>query len=333
MYHFLILLDIILMLFRLLLAIGSMDENWGWLSSHFTNRTVTWGFRFGHGDVFSSAYNDEEMKPILEEDNLLALFVNQHHNISHAKVISIPLGVADHYSTWFIMQKALKKQVRKRHLLFSAGSDFGFRPYIRACVEKNVGEEFFYFKEKKSVDEFNTALVASKMVLAMPGLGYDTYRLWEALAVGAVPVIEKGVGLDRTVYKLPVLLVEDYYDLTPKLLHQAYTEAIYRALRGEWEYQRMTLQWWKGLIFNISHSQSIDGLLEKHPMTGVVDLHFTRPLVPFKCRKSSAAEVQEDDAGCAVGTKRMPDPLKSCSIYLRNSIEEWKKYKWNWFYD
>ena len=44
---------------RKIVGIGSMDENWGWLSSHFLNRTVTWGFRFGHGDTFTSPYNQE----------------------------------------------------------------------------------------------------------------------------------------------------------------------------------------------------------------------------------------------------------------------------------
>ena len=49
----------------------------------------------------------------------------------------------------------------------------------------------------------------------------------------------KGVGLDRTVYKLPVLLVEDFADLSASLLHLAYIEAVYRALRNEWQFQRM----------------------------------------------------------------------------------------------
>ena len=66
-------------------------------------------------------------------------------------------------------------------------------------------------------------------VLAMPGLGYDTYRLWEVLSLGAMPILEKGIGLDRTLYKLPALLVEDFADLTPMLVRQAYVEALYRA--------------------------------------------------------------------------------------------------------
>jgi hypothetical protein len=62
----------------------------------------------------------------------------------------------------------------------------------------------------------------------MPGLGYDTYRLWEVLALGAMPVLERGIGFDRTLYRLPALLVDDFADLTPELVRQAYVEALYR---------------------------------------------------------------------------------------------------------
>ena len=31
------------------------------------------------------------------------------------------------------------------------------------------------------------------------GMGYDCFRTWEMLMMGAIPVIERGVGLDRTV--------------------------------------------------------------------------------------------------------------------------------------
>ena len=80
-----------------------------------------------------------------------------------------------------------------------------------------------------SMRDFYTSLANSRTVLAMPGLGYDTYRLWEVLSLGAMPILEKGIGLDRTLYKLPALLVEDFADLTPMLVRQAYVEALYRA--------------------------------------------------------------------------------------------------------
>jgi hypothetical protein len=37
---------------------------------------------------------------------------------------------------------------------------------------------------KMSPDEFMRRMLASQMILAMPGMGADTYRHWEALATG-----------------------------------------------------------------------------------------------------------------------------------------------------
>ncbi len=283
------------------------------------------GFRFGGGDPFTSPYNEDEIRRFIEDPNLTMFMTNQHHNITNPKVISVPLGIMDVYETWYFMHDTIKKGLTKKHLLFSAGSDFGARPYIRECVKKNVGEPaFFSFKRKEPKQVFNEALRASKTVLAMPGLGYDTYRLWEALAFGSVPVMERGFGLDRTVYKLPVLLVDDFYDLTKELLEQAYIEAIYRGLRNEWEFQRMKPSWWLEILFNASVSGTSDLLMERHPVKGVVDTDFTRPLVPFDCKAMG---------GCGNGTKKMPNSARSCSIYPRKSLDEWRMYKWNWFYD
>ena len=289
------------------------------------NPNVFRGFRFGGGDPFTSPYNEDEIRRFIEDPNLTMFMTNQHHNITNPKVISVPLGIMDVYETWYYMHDILKRGLTKKHLLFSAGSDFGARPYIRECVRKNVGERaFFTFKRKEPKQVFYDALRASKIVLAMPGLGYDTYRLWESLAFGSVPVIERGVGLDRTVYKLPVLLVDDFYDLSAELLEQAYVEAIYRGLRNEWEYQRMKPSWWLEILFNASVSGTADLLMERHPLIGVVDTDFTRPLVPFDCKAMG---------GCGLETKKTPDPENLCSIYPRKNIDEWRRYKWNWFYD
>ena len=35
-----------------------------------------------------------------------------------------------------------------------------------------------------------------------------------------MPVMERGIGLDRSYHRLPVLFVDDYSNLTPQLLRQ-----------------------------------------------------------------------------------------------------------------
>ena len=88
---------------------------------------------------------------------------------------------------------------------------------------------------------------------------------------------------------------------------------------------RFLTSWWLDIAFNVSVSQSIDYLLERHPLVDVVDRNFTRPLVPYDC--------QAMVGGCGGGILRTPDPNRSCSIHMRSNLTAWKEYKWNWFYD
>jgi hypothetical protein len=64
-----------------------------------------------------------------------------------------------------------------------------------------------------------------------------------------MPVVERGMGMDRTFHKLPVLLVDDYYEVTEFMLRQAYVEALYRV--DSWEYYRMSRQWWERLLYQV----------------------------------------------------------------------------------
>lgn len=99
-----------------------------------------------------------------------------------------------------------------------------------------------------------------------------------------MPVVERGMGMDRTLYRLPVLLLDDYDELTPALVRQAYVEALYRA--DEWEYERMTRRWWERLIFDISYSGSIEPLLHFHPMKAE-DAGFTVRQSVFRAASSN----------------------------------------------
>jgi hypothetical protein len=53
-------------------------------------------------------------------------------------------------------------------------------------------------------------IASSKFVLCPSGLSMDSYRIWETLALGAIPVVESNPGLDRTYYSLPVLVVRNF---------------------------------------------------------------------------------------------------------------------------
>lgn len=304
---------------RPFVGIGCPNENWGWLSTYFLNRTINWKHSFSGKDILKAqASQTLELQAFLDDPNLLMLMVNQHHNISHPKIISVPIGVTDARGTWWAINNVLKQQRPKSELLNSITSNWAARPFIKQCVFKALGIE-----EKKSrhipKDQFYEELAASMAVLCLPGLGYDSYRMSEALAMGTMPIIERGIGFDRSVYKLPVLVVDDYAELTLHTLQQAYLEALYWAVKDVWEFQRLSPTWWTSLLHEASVSGSARVLEERHPYAAV-DTGFARPMVPYDCAKMG---------GCGPGTKRVPK--RSCAIDFNTNWEEYgQRGMWTW---
>ena len=130
--------------------------------------------------------------------------------------------------------------------------------------------------------------------LGLPGLGYDCFRTWELLTMGSIVVTERSVGYDRTFWKLPVLLLDDFSDLNENLLRTAYLEALYH-YKG-FEFERLTQSFWWSIIANVSETKSSQVLLDKFPMEAE-DPMFTRPFVRYDCGVTNT---------CGPGTKRIP---------------------------
>lgn len=63
-------------------------------------------------------------------------------------------------------------------------------PPMSAELAKFVKTDRRYYYSRLSTTRFG---------LALPGLGYDCFRTWELMTMGAIIVVERGVGLDKTV--------------------------------------------------------------------------------------------------------------------------------------
>jgi len=83
-------------------------------------------------------------------------------------------------------------------------------------------------------------------------------------------------------WRLPVLLVEDFAEVTPLLLKTAYVEAMYRA--SDFQYHRLTMSYWYTVILNVSSSRSLLPVLEAFPLEAE-DQGFTRPREVYECGK------------------------------------------------
>lgn len=54
-------------------------------------------------------------------------------------------------------------------------------------------------KTKTDRRRYYEKLASARFGLALPGLGYDCFRTWELMTMGSIIVIEKSIGLDRSV--------------------------------------------------------------------------------------------------------------------------------------
>ena len=105
---------------------------------------------------------------------------------------------------------------------------------------------------KGSLWRYYAALARSKFVLAPYGEGRDSYRIWEALACGAAPVMirDEWYGLDhRKLEGLPILWVRSWGDVTPWLL-----EREWRAMQDQahaYDMRRLHSPYWMAQLLQM----------------------------------------------------------------------------------
>jgi len=192
--------------------ITHLNENWGALSSEITNRTANWGDiirgTFGKHDGFDcDAVEVREL--YLDSPNTLAVFTVQHQSVfDHPKVYSIPIGIANspnggnHFLARLKHQKKTKKlspkkDPRRKLLMINASPSPTRQPQMDAVIKKfrkdrvKVRNTYSYDHDDKALDKYYAEMSRSKFILCPSGLGYDTYRIWESISMGAIPVIER----------------------------------------------------------------------------------------------------------------------------------------------
>ena len=104
----------------------------------------------------------------------------------------------------------------------------------------------------------------AKFVLCPSGFSLDSFRIWETLLLGAIPIVESNPpGLDRTYSNLPVLVVQNFSVVTPTFLEAAYP-CFYKHAHL-YNYEILRASYWLNLTAWTAHTGSIDGMMENHP--------------------------------------------------------------------
>ena len=124
-----------------------------------------------------------------------------------------------------------------------------FRPETNPSVRLPLWEGFGSLSWKGSItrhagnvskEEYVSALASHRFVLCPRGNGIDTHRMWEALYLGTIPVVEKNQAL-ASFSDLPILFVDRLSEVTKNFLESKYQEI----LSTKWNWEKLFLPWWR----------------------------------------------------------------------------------------
>ena len=135
---------------------------------------------------------------------------------SHPKVIPIPLGVPNGSAINFpkkndylnIISRNLPKETQCTAIF--AGNSHPRREYVNTIIANKP-----FIKKLPYIPPtiYLETMAKSDFCISPRGAGLDCFRTWEALLFDCIPIVES-CSLDTLFYELPVLIIDDYINLT-----------------------------------------------------------------------------------------------------------------------
>lgn len=186
----------------------------------------------------------------LDDPKIIAWFGQNPTIMGHPKFRAIPIGIANRmwsHGNPATVDKArsLASGMQKKHLLgmnFVVSTHQDVRkPVYDFFVKQPFCTQLYY------PDHFQylLAMGTARFVLSPRGNGLDCHRTWEALLMGAVPVMTHSM-MDECLEGLPVVLVDDWNQVTPEFLEQESQRIIRDA--ETMHHEKMFFDYWRDLI-------------------------------------------------------------------------------------
>lgn len=170
----------------------------------------------------------------LDDEKLIAWFTVNTDKFYHPKLFPLPIGLVHKLASSGcgatevydqITQDFTKLCVCKDKLLYMNFSISTNKAERWPLFELFAKKDFCGAGQMKPAGEYIQELAQYKFVLCPAGAGLDCHRTWEALLVGTIPVLKKST-LDRLFDGLPVVLVNNWEEVTQEFLEKKYQELL-----------------------------------------------------------------------------------------------------------
>lgn len=186
----------------------------------------------------------EHYRQYLDDDKIFLWFA-QNIAFSHPKLIPIPIGLEN---AWWkrgyeklipTLQQQISETKQKKYLAllnFSINTKTAERLPIYNYFHDKA---YCYCPGKKDLKAYLQDVANSKFVFSPQGNGFDCHRTWEALYLGAIPIVKTST-LDKLYEGLPVLIVNDWHEVTEELLEHQYQQM----LSQTYTMQKLYIHYW-----------------------------------------------------------------------------------------
>lgn len=162
----------------------------------------------------------------LDHNKILAWF-SQNIDREHAKLFGLPIGLANYHWPHGKIEIVISALQTKK-----SWNEREDKAYVNFLSKTNPAERvnvwnmfqnkpFCIVRQNRPYFEYLTDMQLGKFVISPPGNGRDCHRHWEALLMGAIPVV-KHSPLDVLFEGLPVIFVNEWSEVTQEFLMQEY---------------------------------------------------------------------------------------------------------------
>ena len=229
--------------------------------AHFRTMMPSFPFILVTGDCDETIPQDvmNDFDSFISNSNILHWF-SQNMTINHPKVTKIPIGMDYHT---FLKDQSPNEQEKSLNTIqrkpfhereIKCYSNFHFQMNTKYGQDRKdalaqIPKNLVYY-EKKSVPRLQTWNTQKDyaFIISPHGGGYDCHRLWEGLILGCIPIV-KTSPIDSLYHDLPVLIVNQWSDITKELLENTIKEFKDKTFN----YNKLTLSYWANKMKEIKN--------------------------------------------------------------------------------
>lgn len=158
----------------------------------------------------------------LNNPNLISWY-GQNVNISHPKLKSIPIGIANEqwpHGNEALFQDIINSNIQKEKLVyvnFDINTNINERTHCLNQIHKNG----LSMETKLPFEGYLKELARSYFVISPNGNGIDCHKTWEALYLKTIPIVTKSINIEF--YKnLPIVILNTWDDFNVNLFTEEY---------------------------------------------------------------------------------------------------------------